>query len=137
MSEQKFPVEFDRSVTLSEKEAAAAKKLALLLVGLGDAKDESRDWLAVSTPQPTPLLHALTLMLGCTSALVVLGFAKGETLEEIGVTLQNVPRDHVLLMLRGALALSHEVLIAKASDTVVSHRVARLQDYIGPIQIAA
>ncbi|WP_057466100.1 hypothetical protein [Pseudovibrio sp. POLY-S9] len=137
MFEQGFPVEFDRSVSLSEKEATAAKKLALLLAGLGVVKDESRDWLAVSTPKPTPQLHALTLMLGCTSALVVLGFAKGETMEEIGVTLLNVPREHVLLMLRGGLALSHEVLIAKASDTVVSHRVAKLQDYIGPIQIAA
>lgn len=137
MTEQKFPVEFDRSVTLSEKEAAAAQKLALLLAGLGAVKDESRDWMVVSTPKTTPQLHALTLMLGCTSALVVLGFANGETVEEIAVSLRGVSCEEVLSILHNGLALTHEALIERKSDTVVSHRVAKLQDYIGPIQIAA
>ncbi|QUS57341.1 hypothetical protein [Pseudovibrio brasiliensis] len=138
MSEQKFPVEFDRSVTLSEKEAIAAQKLALLLAGLGAVKDEKRDWLAVSTPQPTPQLHALTLMLSCETALVVLGFAKGESVEEIGAchTL-GASRKEVLDALHAGLVLAHEVLIECASDAAVPHRMAKLQDYIGRIQIAA
>ncbi|KZL02281.1 MULTISPECIES: hypothetical protein [unclassified Pseudovibrio] len=137
MSEQRFPIEFDRSVTLSGSEIAAAKKLALLLAGLAGVQDEGRDWLAVSTPQSTPQLHALTLLLGCSAALVVLGFAKGEAMDEIAISLGDASREDVDAMLRSGLALTHDVLVDRSDDTAASHRVAKLQAYIGQIQIAA